>query len=42
MEGMISVTTSLETIKFSCCGEFRPTQNWRVISEDKERRKHSF
>lgn len=25
----------LETIKFSCWGEFRPTQNWRVISEDR-------
>lgn len=35
MGGMISVTTSLETIKFSC-GEFRPIQNWRVISEDRE------
>jgi len=33
---MISVITSLETIKFSCWGEFRPTQNWRVISEDRE------
>lgn len=28
---MISITGSLETIKFSCCNKLRPTQNWKVI-----------
>lgn len=41
MESIISVTGSLETIKFSCCNKLRPAQNWKVIfSEDRERREH--
>lgn len=38
MKAMILVTMSLETIKLSCFGKLRPTQNWRVIiSEDSEK-----
>lgn len=37
MESIISVTGSLETIKFFFCNKLRPAQNWKVIvSEDRE------